>query len=168
MNIDFRFIIADFWNIQDKRTKVVILWLPLVAVIFCLLYGLYKGNDYFSINLAKTVSVLIPLLALMLTGITFLTSWNSNKELRNFNTGRTLRKKSLSLYEYMVINFSYVIVFDLLLLLSYVIAGLFADFACSIWAMIMNAIFTFFVIHILLVMLINIGDLFFVLTKRQE
>lgn len=168
MNIDFRFIIADFWNIQDKRTKVVILWFPFVAVTFCFLYGLFNDNDYFSINIAKTVSVLIPLLALMLTGITFLTSWNSNKELRNFNTDRTLRKKNLSLYEYMVINYSYVIVFDLLLLLSYVIAGLFADFACSIWTMIMNAVFTFFVIHLLLVMLINIGDLFFVLTKRQE
>lgn len=93
MNIDFRFIIADFWNIQDKRTKVVILWFPFVAVTFYFLYGLFNDNDYFSINIAKTVSVLIPLLALMLTGITFLTSWNSNKELRNFNTGRTLRKK---------------------------------------------------------------------------
>lgn len=168
MNIDFRFIITDFWSIQDKRTKTIILWFPLTVVILCFLYGFHIGVDCFSTSIVKTVSVLIPLLALMLTGITFLTSWNSNKELRNFNTGKILRRKSLSLYEYMVINFSYVIVFDLLLLLSYVIAGLFADFACFIWAMIMNAVFSFFVIHLLLVMLINIGDLFFVLTKRQE
>lgn len=168
MNIDFRFIILDFWGIQDNRTKKIILWLPLLLVLACIAYGLFKGEDPFITNLPKTVSVLIPLLALMLTGITFLTSWNSNTELRSFKTGRILRKKSVSLYEYMVINFSYVIVFDLLLLFSYVIAGLFTDIASFLWGLIMNALFTFFVVHLLLVMLINVGDLFFVLTKRRE
>lgn len=66
----------------------------------------------------------------------------------------------------MVINYSYVIVFDILLLFSYVIAGLFSVVSCFEWLLVMNAIFTFFVIHLLLVMLINIGDLFFVLTKK--
>ena len=167
INIDFRFIITDFWKIQDKRTKVVILWFPLIIVIACLIYGLITRVDSFAVGIAKTVSVLIPLLALMLTGITFLTSWNSNKELREYELGRTLRGKKVSLYEYMVINYSYVIVFDILLLFSYVVAGLFSVISCFEWLLLMNAIFTFFVIHLLLVMLINIGDLFFVLTKNQ-
>lgn len=167
INIDFRFIIADFWNIQDKRTKAIILWFPLIIVTACFFYGLINRFDCFAVGIAKTVSVLIPLLALMLTGITFLTSWNSNRELRKYDTGRTLRGKKVSLYEYMVINFSYVIVFDILLLFSYVIAGMFSIIFCFEWFLGMNAIFTFFVIHLLLVILINIGDLFFVLTKKQ-
>ena len=167
INIDFRFIIKDFWNIQDERTKAIILWFPLIIILVCLIYGLITRVDYFAVGIAKTVSVLIPLLALMLTGITFLTSWNSNKELREYETGRILRGKKVSLYEYMVINFSYVIVFDILLLFSYVVAGLFSVISCFEWSLVMNAIFTFFVIHLLLVMLINIGDLFFVLTKEK-
>lgn len=166
MNIDFRFIIIDFWKIQDRRSKVLIIWMPLIIIIGCIVYGIVRNTDPFVTNVTKTVSVLIPLLALMLTGITFLTSCNSNQQLKTFNSGRVLRKKHVSLYEYMVINFSYVIVSDLLLLLSYVIAGLFSMAVCFLWALIMNSVFTFFVIHILLVMLVNIGDLFFVLTKR--
>lgn len=168
MNIDFRFIILDFWGIQDSRTKSIILWFPLFLVLAGLAYGLFKGQDPFINSIPKTVSVLIPLLALMLTGITFLTSWNSNKELREFKTERILRKKPVSLYEYMVINFSYVIVFDLMLLLSYVVAGLFSDVSFFVLGMIMNALFTFFVVHLLTVMLINVGDLFFILTNTKQ
>ena len=79
-----------------------------------------------------------------------------------------LEKKPVSLYEYMVINFSYVIVFDLMLLLSYVVAGLFSDVSFFVLGMIMNALFTFFVVHLLTVMLINVGDLFFILTKTKQ
>ena len=168
INIDFRFIIADFWNIQDNRTIAIILWLPIIIVLVCLSIGFITKVDYFAFGITKTVSVLIPLLALMLTGITFLTSWNSNSELREYNTKRILRGKILSLYEYMIINFFYVIVLDILLLFSYVVAGLFSIISCFKWLLVMNAIFSFFVIHILLVMLINIGDLFFVLTKKQK
>lgn len=167
INIDFRFIIKDFWGIQDKRTKNIILFFPLIIVVVCFFYGVITKVDFFAIGITKTVSVLIPLLALMLTGITFLTSWNSNKELREYDTRRVLRRKKVSLYEYMVINFSYVIVFDILLLFSYVVAGLFSFTSNFEMIMLMNAIFTFFVIHLLLVMLINIGDLFFVLTKER-
>ena len=168
INIDFRFIIADFWNIQDNRTIAIILWLPIIIVLVCLTIGFITKVDYFAFGITKTVSVLIPLLALMLTGITFLTSWNSNSELREYNTKRILRGKILSLYEYMIINFFYVIVLDILLLFSYVVAGLFSIISCFEWLLVMNAIFSFFVVHILLVMLINIGDLFFVLTKKQK
>lgn len=166
MNIDFRFIIIDFWKIQDSRSKLVILWLPFLIIIGCLVTGIMCDIDYFALSIGKTVSVLIPLLALMLTGITLLTNWHSNPELRNHRTERILRNEHVTLYEYMVINYSYVIIFDLILLLFYVIAGLFPTMCGFILGMIINAVFSFFVIHLLLVMLINIGDLFFILTKR--
>lgn len=168
MNIDFRFIIIDYWKMQDVRTKLVILWFPLLVIVGGLIASFVAGKDFFASNVGKTYSVLIPLLALMLTGITLLTNWKSNPELREYDTNRSLRKEHVSLYEYMVINYSYVIVFDLLLLLSYVIAGLFPDVTCFLWGLIMNALFTFCVLHLLLVMLINIGDLFFVLTKKED
>lgn len=153
---------------QDGRTKLVTLLFPLLIITGGFIVGFVAGKDLFALTVGKTYSVLIPLLALMLTGITLLTNWKDNSELREYDTGRLLRKKHVSLYEYLVVNYAYVIVTDLLLLLSYVIAGLFPDVPCFLWGMMMNALFTFYVLHLLLVMLINIGDLFFVLTKKEN
>lgn len=174
MYISFILIPLDYFRTLGKRWSVVTFEWGLPALIgFWFFHSLYKHstscdfNDYIN----KIISLEGVLVGFSITSITFLTT-ASNKSIEQLGQHKTryrIGKKTLSLMDLILINFSYSLLSEVLLLIVNLAAPVILlsyelNFGSKI---ILIAINIGFVLHNLFLNIRNLSDIYFAIMKKD-
>ena len=168
---EFLYVILAYYDTIEKREVNFEIWLPLLISILSLVFSFITEND--SIQF-KFINDIIPfigiLLGFTLAALTLLLSNNKlETETMNYDIGRKVRGKNISMNQYLVILFSYIIIGETLLCILFYIAYLFPFNLGKIPSAIANTIFIFGFFHILFATLRMVSNIYHITigSKRE-
>lgn len=173
MYIEFLLLIFDYFRTLHRRNIYFEVILPLaLSIVIFICVRLNNSESCFTDYRSNIVSLLGVLIGFSITAITLLiTSNNSNIEnLKKQESGYSIGRNKLNLFDLLLINFSYLLVVEILL----VICNLFFPAVNSFLNMTFATKLVFFslnsgiLVHILLVNLRNICDLYFTLISKKQ
>src|SRR5574344_2969083 len=159
---EFLYVILDYHSILEKKEKLFEIFLPFLIGIASCIYTIFSKNiQYQFIN--GIIPFIGTLLGFTLAALTLLLS-NERIEHKtlNYQTKRKVRRKTVSMYKMLVINYSYLIIIETFLCVIYYIASLFQNLTSGIYNEIANSIFIMLVFHVLLGTVRTVTNLYFV------
>lgn len=173
MYIEFFILIIDYF----KTIKVkIFIYEWLFPLIICLaIYFNFDKMDMSSFKSFKesTLNILGVLLGFSIAIITLIITTSNN----NISTIKVIQTKfqnksntQLSLFELILVNFTYTVTIEIFVIISSLLFPLLSHilyFSANL-KLILYSFLVFFVIHILLITLRNITDLYLILTKKTN
>lgn len=168
MNFDFKmwgeflYVILAYFDVLKKNEKRFDLWIPAIIAIVSLIYTFISGNDTIQLKFIKEVLPFVgTLLGFTLAALTLLLSNNRIEEkTRNFATERKIRGNTITIYKFLVVLYSYLIVCETILCILYYLALLFPIRVSEMTAEVCNTIFIGGVFHVLFVTLRTVSNLY--------
>ena len=123
MNINFGmwseylYVILAYFDVLKKNEKRFELWIPAIIAIISLIYTFISGNDTIQLKFIKEILPFVgTLLGFTLAALTLLLSNNRIEEkTRNFATKRKIRGGTITMYEFLVVLYSYLIICETIL-----------------------------------------------------
>lgn len=173
MYIEFILLFIDYFRTLKRRNFIFEIIIPFIAgVIICTSLILMKSQINFTDYKSNLVSLIGVLIGFSITAITLLiTSNNSNIEnLKSKDTEYQIGKNKVSLFDLLIINFSYLIILEVFL----IIGVLFLPTLTGLLRLkyltktILFSINAFLTIHLLLLNIRNICDLYFILLSKPK
>lgn len=171
MYTEFLYSIFDYYRTLDKRTIIYEIILPFVfgGLVFYILY--FKGDltrigDYRE-NVLTLLGVLVGFSITIITILTTGTSKNLN-EIKQRPSSKKLGSIPLSLFDILLINFTYSVVLEILLIIVHLIYPFILSnykIDLGIKTIVFSIIFST-VIHVLLLTIRNMTDFYLILLKR--
>ena len=109
---EYLYVILAYFDVLKKNEKRFELWIPAIIAIISLIYTFISGNDTIQLKFIKEVLPFVgTLLGFTLAALTLLLSNNRIEEkTRNFATERKIRGNTITIYEFLVVLYSYLIV----------------------------------------------------------
>jgi hypothetical protein len=173
MYLEFLLLIFDYFRTQNKRNIYFEVILPLILSL--LIFGSIRLNNSeicLDGHQGNFISLLGVLIGFSITAITLLiTSNNENIEnLKKHDSGYSIGRNKLSLFDILVTNFSYLLVTEIFLVICNLFFPALNSFIGISFAakLILFSIDCGILIHILLVNLRNICDLYFTLISKKR
>lgn len=170
MYIEYLLLIFDYFKTLTKRVLLFEWILPLV-ITFCIL--LLNYNYEFSAYKTfkdNSINILGVLLGFSIAIITIITT-GSGKNLENIKKKTTkfkINQNVLTLYDLILINFTYSVIVEILIIISCLTMPLIAS--CLTLSngikITLYSILVFSVLHILFLTLRNLTDFYFIVTKK--
>ncbi len=173
MYIDYILIFIDYLRTLRKRNAIFEILLPIITSFWIAYLIIRKG---FIINYVEVIDKIINvegvLVGFSITTITFLTTASNDKitELKNKPTDKFLSGKNLSLFDIMIINYTYMLILQIIIL----IVSLFLPSFIGLWNISYTTkviLFTFLmclVLHNFLILIRNVSDIYFVLINFKS
>lgn len=166
MYTEFKHIILDYFSSAEKYWKYE--WgIPTVIVLFCnLLYYEYLVDNLY--DLIKEMSdLLADILGFTLAGLAIFISLNSlDDKLKNVLAKNCkIRGENPSLYQVMLVSFTYLVIVETILLLTYFVGCLF-PLNNSLICQILNSLFVIVMLHLLFATIRIITNLYFSLINN--
>lgn len=174
MYIEFLLLIWDYFRTLQKRNVFFEIIFPLLISLF--IFGSIRVNNSstcFNDYRGNIISLLGVLIGFSITAITLLiTSNNDNIDnLKKQESQYSIGRSKLNLFDLLIINFSYLLVSEIFLVicnLFFPAINSFLEFSFTV-KLSLFSLNSWFLIHILLVNLRNVCDLYFTLiTKRRS
>lgn len=126
-------------------------------------------EDVFYIVIENSVNVIATLLGFTLAALTLFMTGNANiEETKKYMTNKKVRGKSISLYRQIIISYSYLIVVEAFLCICFYVGSLFPGMVSCKIALVLNGIYILLLLHVLLVTVRTIKDLYFILIKNDR
>lgn len=173
MYLDFIILFSDYFRTLNRRI-LLFEWVLPAFLSLCFFCSLRLNNSEKNLMAYREniISLFGVLIGFSITIITLLLTANNDniKILQNNLTKNKLGRRQLSLYEMMIMNFSYSIVMEVFV----IVANLFFPALnahlqfCFTTKLILFSINSLFVLHILLLNVRNISDLYFSLVSNQD
>ena len=167
MYMEFLFVIYDYFVILKKR----ILWfdwgIPSIIGIVCLIRSFGFGIDSQYGIIEKSFGYVGTLLGFTLAALTLLLSSEKMKEVREYQTETVLHNRKATLYELMVVSYTYLIVVEGILCISFFIAQVFDFVYIRSIAIIMNTAYIVLLFNVLSVTKRTVVDMNFIIMKRK-
>lgn len=173
MYLDFLLIIADYFRTLDRRVFIYEWILPLIlAISMGFLFG-YKGLPTITETFNNNVIRLLAVLAGFSITIVIILTTGDNKnldEIKKTKTEITLNSKKISLFRLLIINFTYAVIVEIVLILVCLIYPFILDkLAIQYCAKLIGFSIVFMlVIHILLLNIRNLTDFCLIITKEEK
>ena len=172
MYLEFLILIYDYFKSLNKR-NVMFEWV-VPFVIIALVIPLNICNNYsFEIFFKfkeSSLNILGVLLGISIAIITILVTGGGKnlEQIRNVKTPVKINNKQVSLYELLLINFSYTIVIEIFVILSCLILPLFTKFILfsNEIKITLYGFLVFLTIQILLITIRNITDFYLIVSKK--
>ena len=167
--MEFLFVIVDYFSTLNKRTAFYEWGIPLIIGITSGILS-FINNDKVPYNIIQnSVPIIATLLGFTLAALTlFLTGNSKLEESKNFITNKKILGKPISLYQLIVISYSYLILIETILCISFHIASLFPYINNQYFCTIANTIFIIAMFNTLFVTIRSISDLYFIITKKDK
>lgn len=166
MYLEFLFIFIDYFSVSKKRVLLFEWLFPIVAGISVFIMSYCYGKEEPFHIIEKSVSYLGTLLGFTLAALTLLLSSDKMTEARQYQLDRKIRGHNASLYEFIVVSYSYLIIIESILCICFFIADLFSFIYVELPAAILNSLFITFVFNVLFVTIRTITDLYFILVRK--
>jgi hypothetical protein len=122
------------------------------------------NNQYAIIE--KSFGYVGTLLGFTLAALTLLLSSDKMKDAKNYLIDRMLHNRQASLYDLVVISYTYLIVVEGILCISFFFAELFDFVYIEKIAIILNSLYVVLLFNVLLATIRTITDMYFILIKR--
>ncbi len=171
MYLEFFILIFDYFKTLKLRTILYEVVIPLIISSFAF-YLLYTGKDTSMCNNFRdnVLTLLGILLGFSITIITILTTGNSKNlgAIQDKETKHVIGGKKVSLFDLLLINFTYSVVLEIILIIVLLLQPLiFANFSFSmIFKTIGFATLSGAVVHVLLLTMRNLTDFYLILMKK--
>lgn len=165
MYLEFFYIILAYHSSLTKKEKRFDIHIPIGIAIISIIYTIFTDSNIQYIFIKDVIIFIETLLGFTLAALTLLLSNNRMEGMtRSFPTKRKVRNKSISMYELIVVFYSYLIVCEIFLCVSYYIASLFPTIDIGIGADILNTIFIIMTFHVLFTTIRTVSNLYFIAT----
>ena len=166
MYLEFLYIFIDYFVLQKKRVLIFEWGLPALIGLICMAMSyVFDVNTQYAI-IEKSFGYVGTLLGFTLAALTLLLSSDKMKEAKEYKINKKIHNKQASLYDLVVISYTYLIVVEGILCLSFFIAQLFEFVYIEKIAIALNAIYIVMLFNILLATIRTITDMYFILIKR--
>lgn len=165
MYLEFLYIILGYHSSLTKKEKWFDIYIPIGMAMASIVYAVFSNSDIQYLFIKDVITFIETLLGFTLAALTLLLS-NSRMEekTRSYPTKRTIRGKHISMYELIVVFYSYLIVSETILCVFYYVASLFPTIDIGIMADVFNTIFIIGVFHVLFTTIRTVSNLYFVAT----
>ena len=173
MNIEFVYLIADYFKTLERRITLYDWVLPtLISIVFSVL--IWHGNISSVVVGFKNsvISVLGILVGFSITLITIIiTSNNENlQELKTTSSNVRIGDSYISIYRLLLINYSYTVVIEVFiivfcLLYPFILATLNIPYCIKIIGF---GMLLFWVLHVFLITVRNLTDFYFTISKQAR
>jgi hypothetical protein len=168
MYFQFIFVILDY--VFALRAKEVIF--EYVIPLLCAILSAFVGNCGTQYHFIQEVILFIGvLLGFSLAALTLLaTSESIRSATMNYPSGRYVQSKGLSLYDFIIMSFSYLIIIETFLLVVYYVSLLFDIYVGNMVAKVANTVFVFVAVSIFFSTIKMVASLYFILigTSRRQ
>ena len=166
MYIEFIFVFIDYFSTLEKKSFMHDWGIAILISSISIFINSHKDiNTYSFINEAN--SFITTLLGFTLASLSlFLASNIHIDKLKHIKTNKTIRGKKISLYKLLLINFSYSIVIESILCVSFYIGKLLPNIFSEYVSIIINLIYIILFFNILLLTIRSITDLYFIISKE--
>lgn len=168
MYLEFLFLVYDYFKTLSLRTFIYEWLLPaLIGLLsFVSIRWVHLTINY-TLFVNSSITLLGVLLGFSIMVITiFTTSSNPNIEaIKTKMTEYTIFQNKISLYRLLLINFSYLIIAQSFVILSFFIGLLVKSFLPTDILTVLFSVFSVFIFHIILLTIRNITDFYFIITK---
>lgn len=173
MYLDFFILILDYFKTLTKRVFIYEWLIPFIICIgtFCLcyFYGTPSIIENFNNNVIRLLAVLV---GFSITIITILTTGHSRnlEEIKSFKTKVEINKKKISLFRLLIINFTYSVIIEVLLIVNSLLYPFVLDRIVlpSLIKYIGFSIVIALIVHVLLLTIRNLTDFCLVITKESK
>lgn len=168
--MEYLLVIFEFLQIKSRRNLVVQILVPIILGI-CL----YKTMDpaistsilfQFQSSITTILGILIGFTISVFTILLTTENKNIEESKQSFNLQKRLYNKKISLHDSILISLAYLIVIQVIFIVESLLFPWFIS-SDSIWSRILISLNLSAVVHIILVMLRTVLDIYFILTKRQ-
>ena len=132
-------------------------------LVWC--YHMHLINNQYAI-IEKSFGYVGTLLGFTLAALTLLLSSDKMKDAKNYLIDRMLHNRQASLYDLVVISYTYLIVVEGILCISFFFAELFDFVYIEQIAIILNSLYVVLLFNVLLATIRTITDMYFILIKR--
>lgn len=168
MYLEFLLVIADYFSILNKRIAIYEWGIPIILGITSGVFAIYNDVSLYSV-VQNSVPVIATLLGFTLAALTlFLTGNSKIEEAKNYITNKKILGKPISLYRLIVVNYSYLILVETILCISFYIASLFPYVSNQFVCTIVNSVFIIVMFNSFFSTIRSITDLYFIITKKDK
>ena len=170
MYLEFLLLTFDYFKTLNKK-KIVYEWVfPLLFALISALFFSKLDFEVYSKFKDSSLDILGVLLGFSIAIITILVTGSGKnlEEIKNTFTEIKINGKKISLYELILINFSYSVIMEILLIVGCLILPIInkiCEFSSNI-KIVLYSVMVFIVLHILLLTLRNITDFYLIITKK--
>lgn len=148
---EYLYVILAYFDMLQKSEKRFEIYGPVIIAMTSAIYSFVSCNYVMQFNFVKEIIPFVgTLLGFTLAALTLLLSNNRIEDkTRNFHMERKIRGKTITMYQFLVALYSYLIVCETILCILYYIATLFSIRVSNIMAYIGNTFFIFGFFHVL-------------------
>lgn len=148
---EYLYVILAYVDMLKKSEKRFEIYIPVIIATTSFIYSFVSCNYMLQLDFIKEIIPFIEtLLGFTLAALTLLLSNNRIEEkTRNFPMERKIRGKTITLYQFLVALYSYLIICETILCILYYVATLFPISVNVIIATIVNSFFILGVFHVL-------------------
>lgn len=166
MHAEFILIFIDYFSIQKKKVLLFEWIIPAIIGGLCLVLSFVFNIDRQYVIIEKSLGYIGSLLGFTMAALTLLISNNKINDVSGYKVGRVIHKREATLYDIVVASYTYLIVLEGILCISFFIAQLFNFLYFRNIAVILNSIYIVLLFNVLLVTIRIISDMYFILTKK--
>lgn len=171
MYLEFFILVADYFKTLSRRIVLYEIVTPfLFAIIVCILIMQGMNTSICKKFIENSLTLLGILVGFSITIITILTTGNSRnlQAIKNKTTQHEIGGKRISLFDLLLINFTYSVVIEICLIIFLLLAPVFlSNIQLSKQVEIIGfSLVVGAVIHVLLLMMRNLTDFYLILLKK--
>lgn len=170
MYLEFLLVTADYFKTINRKIFIYEWVFPLLISILCIIFGCYINFENFREFKESSINILGVLLGFSIAVITIITTGSGNnlEEIKKKRTNIKIGGNNISLYDLLLINFSYSVVIEVLLIISCLLMPIISKVIGLSYnaKLVLYSIMVFIVLHILLLTLRNITDFYLIITKK--
>lgn len=172
MYLEFFLIISDYFKTLNRKIFIYEWIFPFVITFLCTFIGCILDFEVFVSFKDSAINVIGVLLGFSIAVITIITTGSGPniEQIKNYETSIVIDTKKISLYRLFLINFTYSVILEVILIISCLLMPLLNTiflFSFSV-KLIMYSIMVFIVFHILLLTLRNITDFYLIISKEHN
>jgi hypothetical protein len=165
MYLEFLFVIVFYYTTLSRRDVLLEIGIPAILAVGYYMYGTTNNSTGI---LVDSIMFLRLLLGFSMASLAlFLTKNDNLGETKKYMTERKLLGKAVSLYKYIVLSFTYLVIMLCLIQTAYLLFRMFSIDINSLIVSILKSIYVFFLFHVVFATIRAITETYQVLSKQK-
>lgn len=164
MYIEFLFVLVFYYTTLSRRDMLFEIVIPILISVVYYFFGVDSGE---TILIADSISFSRILLGFSMASLALFLTKNGNLgETKDYMTERKLMGKPVSLYKYVVLSFTYLIIVLCLLQVGFFLYSLFGSYLDTVVVTLLRTTYVFILLHVLFATIRAVTETYQVLSRH--
>lgn len=165
MYLEFLSVIVFYYTTLSRRDVLFEIVVPIIIATIFFFFGAGLGG---AVIITDSISFSRLLLGFSMASLALFLTKNENLgETKLYMTGRKLMGKPVSLYKYIVLSFTYLVIILCLMQVAYFLCRMFCHSFNTIVHSILEAIYVYFLFHVVFATIRAVTETYQVLSKNS-